>query len=151
MSTLFSRHMIGSAALAIGLLALVLSVVTVLGGPFAPQEPIAKTVGEIAADIRTAAVNRLTGQTPAPPPPPTPRFDIDRALWLASALTGALAIGLGVVSLALCGPFRIAVGAMFLGGTAVGFLWFSWVVMLIAGAILLASIIANIGDIIGDI
>ena len=66
----------GYVGFALGALSLLLVLTHFWSGPFAPQQRTGVTVGELAAEIRHAAVRKLKGQ---PPPKPTARpWDIDR-------------------------------------------------------------------------
>ena len=68
-------------------------------------------------------------------------------LALAAPLLGILAVFLSLISGLLRENWRYAAYGVALGVTAIVFQYFWWVALLVAGVILLVTIIANIGDI----
>lgn len=137
----------GHLAMGAGALALALAVIHIFGGPFAPQPSIGTTVGEIAGEMRAAALRAMRGD---PQPAPVPRgWDIDRVLMLAAPLVGVLAIVLSMIAALRREDLRLAGYGAALGAGAIVFHLVWWIAALIAGVILLAAIIENIGDILG--
>ena len=137
----------GHVAIGMGALSLSLAMLHVFGGPFAPTPSAATTVGDIAGEIRAAALRAVKGD---PQPAPIPRgWDIDRVLMIAAPLLGVLAIVLSMVAaLRREGPRLAGYGAA-LGVGAIVFQTIWWIAALIAGIVLLVAIIENIGDILG--
>ncbi len=136
----------GLAGFAFGALALLVVLVHHFGGPFNPQQEIGVTIGEIAGDIRQAAIAKVTG-TPIPAPEPKPEFvDYDRILKIVGSAAGALAIIIGLIGLIRREDRNPAVYAIGLGAGAIAFQWLSWVVLIICGVVLLVSIMNNFGD-----
>jgi hypothetical protein len=134
-------------AFALGALGLLLVLVQLAAGPFAPQPSLETFVGETAAGIREAAARALAGE-PAPPPEARP-WDVDRLLRLAGAVAGGLALALAALGL-LRGERRRAVAAgAALGAAAVTVQLVVWVALLICGVLLLGLILEHLGDILG--
>ena len=137
----------GHFAIGTGALALALAVLHVFGGPFTPQPSVGTTVGEIAGEMRAAALRAVSGE---PQPAPVPRgWDIDRILMLAAPLFGVVAIVLSMVSALRREGLRLAGYGAALGVGAFVFQLIWWIAALIAGVILLVAIVENIGDILG--
>jgi hypothetical protein len=137
----------GHFAIGAGALALSLAMLHVFGGPFAPQPSAGTTVGEIAGEMRAAALRALNGE---PQPAPVPRgWDIDRVLMVAAPLVGVLAIVLSMVAALRREGLRLAGYGAALGVGAIVFQTVWWIAMLIAGVVLLVAIIENAGEILG--
>ncbi len=137
----------GYVSIALGALALLLAMVHIFGGPFAPQPSIGTTIGEIAGDMRAAALRSLRGD--AQPAPQPVGWDIDRVLLLAAPLLGAAAIVMAVVSALARDGWRLPTYGAALGVAAIVFQLIWWVAALFAGVLLLVAIIENVGDILG--
>ena len=142
----------GYIGFALGALSLLLVLTHFWSGPFAPQQRTGVTVGELAAEIRHAAVRKLKGQ---PPPKPTARpWDIDRVLEVVAALLAGLALIAGAAGYARREDWRPAMAVAVLhvgdviGASAVAFQFFAWAILVIAGAIIIAAVVYNIGDIL---
>jgi hypothetical protein len=138
----------GHVAMGTGALALALAMLHVFGGPFAPQPSVGISVGEIAGEMRAAALRAVNGE---PQPAPVPRgWDADRILALAGPLVGVLAILLSMVATLRRDGLRLAGYGAALGVGAIVFQMVWWIALLIAGTILLVAIIQNIGEILGS-
>jgi len=137
---------IGWAAFAIGALALCLVTVHFFAGPFAPQQAVGTTVGELAAEIRDGALRALSGEAP-PPPEPLP-WDIDRVLRALAGVAGAGAVILGLLSLVRREPRALGGAATVLGGGAILFQLYAMTVMIVM-AMLLVMAIARL--VLGDL
>lgn len=136
----------GYIGFALGALSLLLVLTHFWSGPFAPQQRTGVTVGELAAEIRHAAVRKLKGQ---PPPKPTARpWDSDRVLEVVAALLAGLAVVAGAAGYARRENWRPAIAGATLGASAVAFQFFAWAILVIAGAIIIAAVVYNIGDIL---
>ncbi len=137
----------GWASFAFGAAGLLLVLMHFWVGPFAPQQRVAITVGEVAADIRLAAVRKLKG---LPPPPPAPAaWDSDRILKLVAAGLAGLALVAGAAGFVRREAWRPAAGGIVLGAGAVAFQFFTWAIVIIACAIILYAIIQNLDGILG--
>jgi hypothetical protein len=137
----------GHAAMGAGALALALAMLTVFGGPFAPQPSVGTTIGEIAGEMRAAALRAVNGE---PQPAPVSRgWDIDRVLIVAAPLIGVLAVVLSMIAALRGERYRLAGYGAALGVGAIVFQFVWWIALLIAGMILLVSVIENIDGILG--
>lgn len=143
-----SSPLAGFVGLALGAAALLIVLVHFWVGPLAPQQRVTVTVGEVAAEIRQAAVRKLKG-LPQPKPESAP-WTSDRILKLIAALLAGTAIIAGVVSLVRRETWRPAVGGIALGAGAIAFQVFTWAILVVAGALILVAIIQNITGILGE-
>lgn len=135
----------GFWALLAGALALVLVFLQISGVLNGPQQSAASQVGEIAGEIKRSAWRSFFGLAPKPvEPQPLP---ISRYLGFVGPVLGIIAIVLSVIAGALRENWRLPAYAASLGFIAVFFQFFWWVALLIAGVVLLVTIIANIGEI----
>ena len=142
------RPIAGYAGFALGALTLIVVLVHFWAGPFAPQQRVSISVGEVAAEIRQAAKMALTG---APQPAPeAPEWDIDHVIDVSSATLAGLAIVVGLLGIVRHEPRRPAAGGIALGLSAVTFQLFTWMVLLIVGAFIFYAIIENVGGILGE-
>ena len=137
----------GWGAFALGVAALVLAMVHLWAGPFAPQQSVGVTIGEIAAEIWTSGQSAMAGE--APPAPEALAWDIDRVLEVAKPVLAGLALALATAALILRRGARAGLAGILFGASAVLFQFFAWAVLVVAGAILLAAIVANLGEILG--
>lgn len=142
-----TRPLFGTLAMVLGALTLVVAVAHLFGGPFAPQVSAGQTVGEIAGEIRQSAWASLLGRE-GPSPESLP-WDIDRVLWLAAAIGGALSVVLAMVALVRHEPWRAAAAGATLGIAALTLQFLTWAVLVILGALILYAIISNMGEIFG--
>lgn len=130
----------------LGAAALVLVFVQFWAGPFAPQDSAGVSLGELAAVIKQAAIDKATG-APKPAPEPVP-WDIDRVLRLVAALVAAGAVICGVYSLVQRGPHRLAVSAIALGAAAATFQFFIMAFFAIVGLALIYMILSQFDGIL---
>ena len=136
----------GNAGFLFGGIALILVLVQFAAGPFAPQQTIGVSIGEIAAEIRQSAANALAGQTA--PEPQVSAWNIDRILSVIAAVTAGAAILLGMLAFILRENRKTAAYALTLGVGAVLFQMFVWTIMLVAGVFLLIGIMQNLDSIL---
>jgi hypothetical protein len=133
----------GLLAFVTGAVALVLAMVVIFAGPFAPQPTVGTTIGEIAGDMLAAARRSVEG---APPPAPQPRgWDIDRVLVTITPILGVAAVVLAMVAVLRHERRHLPSYAAALGISAIVFQFFWWVALLICGVVLLVAIIENLG------
>lgn len=124
----------------LGAVGLGIAVVHFFAGPFAPQQHIDVSLGEIAAKIAKSATREFLNQ---PQPAPVPKvWDIDAVLRVAAAVASVFAIVLAAVAYVLKEKRRVATAAAALGLTALAFQFAIWLVMMVVGLILI-SIIFN--------
>jgi anti-sigma-K factor RskA len=136
----------GLLATAFGAVALVLAIVHFWAGPFEPQKTIERTVAEtavkIAREVRNVARNK-----PAITQPRT--WNLDDLLKIAAVALAAAAIVAAVVGFVRREDHRPVIAGIGLGGGAIAFQFVTWVVLVIAGLVLLWIIISNLGGILG--
>ncbi|MEZ5854729.1 MAG: hypothetical protein R3D67_08265 [Hyphomicrobiaceae bacterium] len=145
-----SRPFFGLTSFAFGAAALILVLVHFWAGPFAAKPRVTVTIGEVAADIRQAAIRKLKGLPNPPAAPAAPAaWDGDRILKAIAACLAGLAVVAGVASFVRQEVWRPGAGGIALGAGAVAFQFFTWAVLVLACAILLYAIIQNIDGILG--
>jgi len=132
----------GLSGMAMGALALVVAMTVLVAGPFAPQQPVGVSIGEIAGDIITSTWREMRGK---PQPVPVPQgMDIDEMLKIAAIVLGAVALVAGVASRLRREPRVAGRAAIWMGAGALAFQLFTWTVLVILGMFLLVEIIRNI-------
>lgn len=139
----------GWAGFVTGAAALILTLVIVWAGPFAPQQSVGVSIGEMAAEIAKSAARSVSGQPQ--PEPATVQRTIDDHLRIGVAVLAGLAVVLGVASLIRHEHRKAAVSGIGLGVAAIGIQLFVYAVMMIAGVVLIASVIYALRDSFGDI
>jgi hypothetical protein len=139
-----SSSTIGFIGIGIGAIALLMAIVHFWAGPFSPQPSIEKTVAEKAVAIKNATIAALKGEEIEEEASPR-KIDLDDGLRIAASVMGGLAIILGVVSFARRESVRVGGGAAILGGTAVAFQFAVVALGAIVLAILIGSVISQIG------
>lgn len=142
-----ARPVAGFFGFAFGALALMLVLVHFWVGPFAPQQRAGVTIGEIAGDIREAAVRKLKGE-PQPKAVPA-EWGTDRIVKLVAAVLAGLAVVAGIAGLVRRETWRPAAAGITLGVCAVAFQVFTWTILVLVGALILYAIINNIDGILG--
>ncbi len=144
-----ARAPFGWSGFAAGAAALILTLVLFWAGPFAPQQSASVSIGELAAEIPKSAARSVAGQ-PQPAPVAMPRT-IDDHLAVAAAVLAGLAVVFGVASLIRHEHRRAALSGIGLGAAAIGIQLFAFAIMMIVGAMLIASVIYALRDTFGDI
>lgn len=139
------RNLIGMIGIGFGAIALLMALVHFWAGPVSPPPSLEKTVAEKAVAIRDATIAALKGEEIEEKQAPGPRFDVDQGIRMATSALGGLAIILGVVSLATREPLRVAGGAALLGSSAIAFQFAMLALGLIFLAILIASVVSELG------
>ena len=131
----------GIGSIAFGGAALLISMLVVFAGPFAPQQSIGTSVGQIIGEIAVSAMDTVRGE--APPAPEAQPWDIDRVLMIAGPVLAICGFIAAIVSTIKQDPWRMAAygTAMGVAAITVQFIW--WVAILICGILLLISIIEN--------
>lgn len=142
------RPIAGCTGFVLGALALMLVLVQFWAGPFSPQQRAGVSIGEIAAEMRQAAIRKQQG-LPQPPPAPAP-WNSDRLLKVIAASLAGLAVILGGAALVRRETWRPAVGGIALGGGAIALHVFIWGILIVIGASVLCVIIQNVTGIIGE-
>ena len=136
---------VGFWAVLTGAAALVLVFVQIVGPTLEPSPSVATQIGEIAGEIKRSAWRTFLG-LPAPEPQ-VQAVPVWNYLALAAPVLGIAAVVLSVISGVLRENWRYPVYGTSLGAAAIVFHFFWWVALLVAGVILLVTIIENIGDI----
>lgn len=140
---------VGWMGFATGACALVLTIAIFWAGPFAPQQSVDVTLGELAADIAKAAARSVAGQPQ--PAPVAPEKDIDDYLQVLVGVLAAVAFILGLASFMRRERGQVAFSGIALGGLAIGFQLFTWTIMVIAGVVIIFGIMASLSETFGDI
>ena len=133
----------GLAAVILGGVALIASVVHFFGGPFAPQDPVGVSLGKIAADAGKSALRGLLGRDQPTAAPLS--WDIDRVIWLVVAAAGALAVVLSVVALIRHEPRRVVIGGAGLGVGAIVFQFAAHVGLAVLSIMLIGALLGALG------
>lgn len=143
------RPILGWTGFVTGACALLMTLVILWAGPFAPQRDTGVVLGELAAGIAQSAARAVAG-APQPEPVPVVR-DIDDYLDIAVAVLAGLSVVLGIAALIRHEHRQAAVSGIALGGLAIGVQLFAFAVMLIAGAVVIAGLLYSMRDVLGGI
>lgn len=130
--------------IAIGALALLMVLIHFWAGPFVSQPTLEEVVAKKAVAIRNATISALKGED-APRQQERGAIDLDRAIAIAAATLGGVAIVLGVVGFATKEPLRVAGGAVVLGAGAIAFQFAALAIGAIVVAILIAAVLSQLG------
>lgn len=135
------NHKWGLASILLGAIALIVTCIVMFAGPFAPQQSIGNSIGQIIGEISLSAFNTVRGE--ALPPPETAPWNIDRVLIITGPIIAVFALVAAIISGFRHDPWRLPTYGAVLGASAiiVQFLW--WVVLIIAGVALLISILES--------
>ena len=140
---------IGTIGFLFGAAAMIMVLVTVTAGPFAPQQSAGVAVGDTAAEIGKAMLRNWVGMDQ--PAPEARDWDVDRTLWVVTIVAGGLALILGLLAL-LSGERRMLANfAIGLGVGSLGLQLIAGAFYLIMGVMILCAIIAAFGSFLGDI
>ena len=138
---LFSAALLGFV---LGGLALIFVVFHFVSGPFAPQQDVSVTFGELASGMAKSAARDMIGL--AQPAPEAVPWDLDRMLRGGAAVVAGLAIMLGVWGLVRHENTRLCSAAIVLGSGAIAAQFFTAVLFVIIGALILIAFFNMIGD-----
>jgi len=111
------RTLLGRLGFVLGAAALLLILVEIFAGPFAPPPDAAQSLDMIADDLRATAERALSGEEPAEPA--AQPWDTDRVISTIAGLMAGLAIILGVLGFVRQEAARSALGAIVLGAATV--------------------------------
>ena len=127
----------GAAGFAAGALALLVVLISFFAGPFAPQDTLTVSLGELASETAKSSLRDMFGlaQPEAEPRP----WDIDRVLATGAGGLAALAMVLSPVALIREEPKRWAAAAFTLGASAIAFQVFTWLII-IATVLIIVSL-----------
>ena len=135
------NHKWGLASIGLGAIALVVTMIVIFAGPFAPQDSVGTSIGKIIGEISVSALSTVRGDEL--PPPETRDWDIDRILLVTGPILAILAIITAIVSAFYHDPWRLPTYGAVLGVGAIAIQVIWWIVLIIAGALILVSIIEN--------
>lgn len=137
------------AAIALGGIGLFIALLVVYAGPFTPQQDVGTAIGEIAGKMRAAAWRSFLGLEQPDSTIVQRAWDIDRILMTAAPAAGVLGIIMAITAYIRREPKRVASYGMALSVCAVFVQVLLIIVMIVAGIMLLMSIIQNIDSIFG--
>lgn len=135
------RPVFGWFGFVAGAAALLMAVTIFWAGPFAPQQATGVSLGELAADVGKAAMRSAVGLEQ--PAPELVARDLDDYLKVAVAVLGGIAVVLAAAGLVRHEPYRPAVAGVALGGAAILFQWFTWMVLVMAGALIIMALMES--------
>ena len=134
----------GTLGFVLGGGALILVLVTFVAGPFAPQQTVGTSLGEIAAEAGKAGLRNLLGlEQPAPTAAP---WTIDRILWATGVFIGACAVLCGSTALIRRERRDVATWAIGLGVAAISIQVLASAMMIILGVLIVCALIYALGD-----
>lgn len=134
----------GMIGIAIGSIALLLSLVHFWAGPFAPQPTVESFVAEKAASIRSATIDALKGKQPVKESF-TRNWDADSYADVATAVLGGFALIFGVLGFAKHESTRSAGGAAVLGVSAIAFQFIAMYAMMLLVVLLICAVLSSLG------
>lgn len=137
------------AAIGLGGIGLFVALLVMYAGPFAPQQDVGTTIGEIAGNMRAAAWRSFLGLEQPESTIVQRAWDIDRVLMAAAPAAGVLGIVMAIVAYIRKEPKRMAYYGMAISVCAVFVQVLLIVLMIVAGVILLINIIQNMDSIFG--
>jgi hypothetical protein len=137
------------AAIACGAIGLFISLLVVFAGPFAPQPDVGTAIGEIAGNMRAAAWRSFLGMEQPEATVVQRAWDIDRILMVAAPAAGVLGVFMSLIALVRKEPWRTASFGLAISIGAIFVQVLLAVVLIIAGVMLLISIMQNMDSIFG--
>ena len=138
----------GFAGFLVGLLALVTAMLVISGVFIEPHQSAAASIGQFAAEIRQSA--KLALQGASLPQAQTTAMDTNAYLAVLTPILAAIAVVLGGVSMYLHEPVIFSKYAIAFGVSAIAMQFVFWLALLVCGVLLMATIISNIGGILGE-
>ena len=137
------------AAIGLGGIGLFIALLVVYAGPFAPQQDVGTAIGEIAGNMRAAAWRSFLGLEQPDSTIVQRDWDIDRILMTAAPAAGVLGVVMAITAYIRREPRRVASYGMALSVCAIFVQVLLIIVMIVAGVMLLISIIENMDSIFG--
>jgi hypothetical protein len=137
------------AAIGFGAMGMFLALFVLYAGPFAPQPDVGTSIGEIAGNMRAAALRAVQGLPQPIETIETPAWDIDRILMAATPALGVMGVVLGIAAFIRHEPKRAATCGMAISAAAIFVQVLLIGVLIIAGVILLVGIMKNMDSILG--
>lgn len=139
-----TKSKFGMIGIALGSIALLLSLVHFWAGPFSPQPTIETIVSEKVASIRSATLDALNGEEPANTYF-SKTWTADTYADVATAVLGGLALILGIIGFANREPSRIVGGAAALGISAVAFQFIAMYAMALLVVLIICAVLSSVG------
>jgi len=137
------------AAIGFGATGLLIALLVLYAGPFAPQQDVGTTIGEMAGEIRAAAWRSFLGLDQPEATITQRAWDIDRVLMTAAPVAGVLGLVMAITAYVRREPARVATCGMALSACAIFVQVLLIVVMVVAGIMLLIGILRNMDSIFG--
>ena len=137
------------AAIGLGGIGLFIALLVIYAGPFAPQPDVGTAIGEIAGNMRAAAWRAFLGLEQPESTIVQRGWDIDRILMTAAPAAGVLGVVMAITAYIRREPRRIASCGMALSVCAIFVQVLLIILMIVAGIMLLISIIENMDSIFG--
>ena len=138
-----TRPVLGWLGFLTGAVALLVALIVFYAGPFAPQQELSVSLGQLAADTGKSAVRSFFGMA-QPDAVPVERT-LDDYLQIAVAVLGGLAVILGFAGLIRGEDRRAWQAAVSLGAGAILFQFLGFAIALIACAILIGLFLGGWG------
>ena len=137
------RPVLGWLGFTAGAGALLMALIVFWAGPFAPQDDISVSLGELAVNVGKATARAAAGLPQ--PAPEVPGRDIDDYLAIAVATLGGAAIVISLAGFLRREDWRPVVAGVALGGSAILFQVMTMMVLVIACVILIGLFLNGIG------
>ena len=137
------------ASIGLGAIGLLVALLVLYAGPFAPQPDIGTTIGEIAGNMRAAAWRSFFGLEQPDSTVVQRAWDIDRILMTAAPVAGVLGIVMAIIGYIRNEPKRIAGYGIAMSIAAIFVQVVLIIVFIIAGVMLLIGIMQNMDSIFG--
>ena len=137
------------AAMVLGALGISVALFVLYAGPFTPQPDIGTQVGEIAGNMRAAALRAVQG---FPQPEETivqSTWDIDRIMMAAAPVLGRLGVIASVIAFMRHEPKRMATYGLTVSIASIFMQVLLIAALIIAGAIMIVGIMQNLDSILG--
>lgn len=137
----------GLSAFFFGVLALIAAVLLMSGFMMPePEQSVGTTIGEIARDIRNAALGNPTEAAQADA---SSRFDVQALLSVVTPVLAGIATVLGGISMYRREHASLSKMAIAFGLSAIVMQYVFWLAVLVCGVFLLATIVSNMDGILG--
>nr|WP_086940740.1 hypothetical protein [Thaumasiovibrio occultus] len=127
-----------------GTVALIMAFVQFTAGPFNTEPTIETVVADKVTAISNAAIEAISGKPVVEEKSLLDGVDIDKALQVAIAVVGGLAMMFAVVSFIRKEPTRLFAAAAALGAGAIAVQWFAMYVLIILALLFVITIIAGV-------
>ncbi|MEX0343480.1 MAG: hypothetical protein AB3N20_01060 [Rhizobiaceae bacterium] len=135
----------GFWAVLLGAVAVIMVFAQMVGPTFESKPSAASQIGEIAGEIKRSAWRTFLG---LPKPEQAEQtLSVWNYLAIAAPVLGVIALLLSLISGVMRENWRYSAYGASLGAAAILFQYFWWIALLVAGVVLLVTIIENIGDI----